>query len=180
MPMMFTVAVVAAHYSAVISGTKSVINKSQVVLGDGPAVVLPYLFADESFSTWVVSSTTLRSLRVLFTTRSCHRLGVIRPSCRPRLSISAQSEEAGDPSCTYGPRVARCQSAALRIRSEKSDARQSAEYPRHTLTENVGLHVGLSFPTIQFAATNRIMQNGLSLVPGEGIEPPQDYRPCEF
>ena len=43
MPMMITVAVVVAHHSAVISGTKSVINKSQVVLGDGAARVLPYL-----------------------------------------------------------------------------------------------------------------------------------------
>ena len=104
----------------------------------------------------------------------------MRPVCRPRLTISAQFEEARDPSCTYGPRVAECQSAALRIRSEKSDACQSAEYPRHSLTENVGLHGGLSFPTIQIIATNRMIQKGLSLVPGGGIEPPQDFRPCEF
>ena len=50
MPMMITVAVVVAHHPAVISGTKSVIDKSQVVLGDPAARVLPYLFADESCS----------------------------------------------------------------------------------------------------------------------------------
>ena len=50
MPMMIAVAVVVAHHPAVISGTKRVIDKSQVVLGDRAARVLPYLFADKSFS----------------------------------------------------------------------------------------------------------------------------------
>ena len=104
----------------------------------------------------------------------------MRPVCRPRLSISAQFEEARDPSCTYGPRVAECQSAALRIRSEKSDSCQSAEYPRHSLTENVGLHVGLSFPTIQIIATNRMIQKGLSLVPGGESNPHKTFVPANF
>jgi hypothetical protein len=50
----------------------------------------------------------------------------------------------------------------------KSDACPSAEYPRHFLTENVGLQGGLSFPPEQTVATNRMIQKGLNLVPGGG------------
>ena len=50
MPMMVTVAVVVTNHPAVIPGTKSVIDESQVVPDDDAARVLPYLFADESFS----------------------------------------------------------------------------------------------------------------------------------
>src|ERR1022692_1227066 len=48
--MMITVAVVVAQHPAVIPGTKGVIDESQVVLDDRAARVLPYLFADDSFS----------------------------------------------------------------------------------------------------------------------------------
>jgi hypothetical protein len=50
MPMMITVAVVVDHHPAIISGTKSVIDESQIVLGDRAATVLPYFFTDDSFS----------------------------------------------------------------------------------------------------------------------------------
>src|ERR1017187_10709164 len=50
MPMMVTVAVVVTNHPAVIPGTKSVIDESQVVPDDHAARVLPYLFADDSFS----------------------------------------------------------------------------------------------------------------------------------
>ena len=54
---------------------------------------------------------------------------------------------------------------------EKSDACPSAEYPRQLLTENIGLQGGLSFPTIQIIATNRMIQKGINLVPGGGSNP---------
>lgn len=50
MSMMITVAVVVTHHPAVIPGTKSVIDESQVVFDDLAARILPYLFADDSFS----------------------------------------------------------------------------------------------------------------------------------
>jgi hypothetical protein len=49
MPMMITVVVVLTHHPAIILGTKSVIDESQVVLDDHAARVLPYLFADDTF-----------------------------------------------------------------------------------------------------------------------------------
>ncbi len=50
MPMMITVAVVVTQHPAVIPGTKSVVDESQVVPGDHAARVLPCLFANESLS----------------------------------------------------------------------------------------------------------------------------------
>ena len=54
----------------------------------------------------------------------------------------------------------------------KSDACPSSEHTRHLLTEYVGLQGGLSFLAIQISATNRMIQKGLGLVPGGGVEPP--------
>ena len=50
MPMMITVVVVVTDHPAVIPGTKSVIDESQVVFGNHAARILPYLLADDSFS----------------------------------------------------------------------------------------------------------------------------------
>ncbi len=50
MSMMITVAVVVTRNPAVIPGTKSVIDESQVVFDDLAARILPYLFANESLS----------------------------------------------------------------------------------------------------------------------------------
>src|SRR5271157_428539 len=95
-------------------------------------------------------------------------------SGRSSARLATTAPKPSQEHCFWCTRRARC--LGIRRVSDspgKSDACPSAEYPRHFLTENVGLHGGLSFPTIQIIVTNRMIQKGLSLVPGGGIEPPR-------
>src|SRR5271165_6327000 len=128
MAMMLAVVVVVAHHPAVILGTKSVIDKSQVVLGDRAARVLPYLFADESFSK---STTHL----------GCLVYNLAQPPGFLHLWIIAQiGHHAPCLSAeTHHSRVVECISAALPVHHGKSAASPLAEYVLHSLTENAGL-----------------------------------------
>src|SRR5271157_832570 len=104
----------------------------------------------------------------------------MRPVCHPKLSISVQFGEARDPSCTYGSRVAVCQSAALPVRGEKSDAYRSAERPPHVLTEN---DVAAGRVELSGDANHRHKPNdpkGFKSGAGRGNRTPKGRSPADF